>query len=117
MRLRVALFSTENQSYRGILSCLHPMLSGVVQVEVHLPCIGVAESTDLEINHDQATKTAMKEKQVDPEPRFVDSKSLLSSDESEVIPEFKQEVGQMFDQGFFENSKTNGSLIASSGAT
>jgi H+-transporting ATPase len=41
--LRCALFRTENETYWRILSLLHPVLAGIVQVEVHLTRVSVAD--------------------------------------------------------------------------
>jgi len=52
---------------------LHPVLAGVVQVQVHLARIGVGEAAELEIEYDEAPQSAVKEEQVDAIPVVVDS--------------------------------------------
>ncbi len=62
------LFSAENQAHRRILASLHPMFAGVVEVQVHLTCVGIAELAGLEINDDKAFQTALEEEEIDSEP-------------------------------------------------
>ena len=47
-------------------SLIHPMLVCVIQVEVHLFGIRVAEPTHFEIDDNQATKSPMKKEEIDP---------------------------------------------------
>ena len=91
-------FGAQDQADRRILAGLHPVLARVVQIEVHLSGVGVAELADLEVDDDEALQTPMEEQQVDAEPRVVDSQSALATDEGEVVAEFQQEVGQVLDQ-------------------
>jgi len=74
------------------------MLARVVQIEMHLPSVRVAEATDLEIDDDQTSQTSMKEHQIDPKPRVVDSQAALPTNESKVVAELQQEIRQMLDQ-------------------
>jgi len=73
------------------------MLAGVVQVEVHLPSIGVAEFADLEVDDHQTLELAMEKQQVNAEPVVVDAQAALTADEGEVVAQFQEEVGQMLD--------------------
>ena len=61
------------------------MLAGVVQVEIHLSCIGVSEFTKFQLDNDQASKPSMEEEQIDPIPLCAHSQSLLTSNESKII--------------------------------
>jgi len=45
---------------------------------------------------------AVKEEQIDSEPRVIDTESFLSPKEGEVISKLNQEVGEMLNQGFFK---------------
>jgi len=47
-----SFFGAQNESDWRVLAGLHPVLACVVQIEVHLPSVRVAEFTHLEI-HDQ----------------------------------------------------------------
>jgi hypothetical protein len=44
-----SLFGAQNESDWRVLAGLHPVLAGVVQIEVHLPSVRVTEFSDLEI--------------------------------------------------------------------
>jgi hypothetical protein len=55
---------------------------------MHLSGICIAESAHFEIDDNQASKPAMKEEQIDPKPGIVDAKSLLPSQEREVVSQF-----------------------------
>lgn len=70
----------------------------------------------------------MEKEQIDSEPCVVDPESLLPPEKCEVVSEFEQKISEVLDQGLSRsvseyssfksrNSRTKGSLIASSGAT
>jgi hypothetical protein len=87
MSFRGALFRTQNQTNR-VGSLIHPMLVCVIQVEVQLSGIRVAEPIHFEIDDNQATKSPMKKEEIDQKPRIVNAKPLLSSQICEVVSEF-----------------------------
>ena len=71
------------------------MLSGVVQVEIHLSCIGVSEFTKFQLDNNQASKPSMEKEQIDPIPLCAHSQLLLTSNESKIIPQLQQELLQL----------------------
>ena len=78
------------------------MLSGVIEVEVHLPGIGMSEFAELQVDHHQTPQLAMEEEQIDAIPFIADAQASLPSDEREIAAEFQQEGFELLDQGFFE---------------
>ena len=68
------------------------MLAGVVQIEVHLPCVRVAELTYLEVHNYERSQTAMKENEVDTKPGVVDTKPA----------QFQKKVGEAMDERLFQ---------------
>src|SRR5580658_3000878 len=60
-----SLLGAQNKSDRRILSGLHPVLAGIIQIEVHLPSIRVTELTDLQIRDQKGAQTTVKEDKVD----------------------------------------------------
>ena len=102
MRLGRPLFGAEDQAHGWVLAGFHPVLAGVVQVEMNLPSIGVAELADLEVDDHQTLELAVEKQQIDAEPVVVDAQAALAADEAEVVAQFQQEVGQMLDQRVFE---------------
>ena len=79
------VFGTEDQADRRVFIWICPMLAGVVQVEIHLCCIGVSEFTKFQLDNDQASKPSMQEEQIDSIPLCAHSQSLLTSNESKII--------------------------------
>ena len=53
-RYRVILLGAQNEADRWVLPVQHPVCSGVVQVQVHLPRVGVGELAKLQIDDDEA---------------------------------------------------------------
>jgi len=62
------------------------MLAGIVQVEIHLPCIGVSEFAKLQLDNDQASEPSM-EKSRSTLYHCAHPQSLLTSNESKIIAE------------------------------
>ena len=61
------------------------MLAGVVEVEMHLASVGIAELADFEVDNDEAPEPPVKEYEVDAEPSVVDPEPTLAANESEVV--------------------------------
>jgi len=61
------------------------MLAGVVQVGIHLSCVGASEFAKFQFDNDQASKPSMEEEHIDPIPLCAHSQSLLTSNESKNI--------------------------------
>jgi hypothetical protein len=78
----------ENETDGRILIGACPMFARVVQIHVHLPCIGVGELSALEIDHNEAAELAMKKEQIDPIPFVADAEAALTPDKSEIAAEF-----------------------------
>ena len=72
--------------------------AGVIEIQMHLPDVGVGERAGLEIDDEDSADT-VKEQQIDAEPFVVDSQSLLPSDEGEVVAEFQEKGFQVLDEG------------------
>ncbi len=60
MRDSFVLLCAKNHTHRRILSLMSPLLFSVVEIQVHLPYVGVSEAAQFEINNDQATQLAVK---------------------------------------------------------
>ncbi len=54
------LFQHTESSQPGVLAGFHPMFTRVVEVEMHLPRLGIAEAADLQIDNDQASQAPIK---------------------------------------------------------
>ena len=80
-----SFFGAQNESDRWVLAGFHPMLTGVVQIEMHLPSVRIAESTDLEIDEDEGPQAAVEEDEVNTKPRVVDTKPALAAEEGKII--------------------------------
>ena len=81
---------------------LHPVLAGIVQIEVHLAGVRVAEPADLEVDDQQAAQPAVKEQQINAEPGVIQTQPALATDEGKIVAQLRQKVGQMLDQCRFE---------------
>ena len=97
-----SLARTKNQTDRRIFAFLHPVLAGVIEIEVHLSGIRISEAIRLEVDDDQTAQTPVEEKKIDPKPSIVEAKSLLASEKSEVVTQLQQEVREMADERLFE---------------
>ena len=78
------------------------MLSGAIQVHVHLPRIGMCEAADLQVDDHQAAQASVEQQQVNAEPLVIDAQTALPSDERKVATEFQPESFQALDQRRFE---------------
>lgn len=67
MRLGRALLRTQDEANGRILAGLDPVLARVIQVEVHLAGIGVAEAAHLQVDDHQTSEAPAEEHQIDPE--------------------------------------------------
>src|SRR5882724_11972592 len=64
----------------------------------------MGEFSNLQIDDDQTTKTAVKEQQVDAVPLIADPQPPLPGKEGELAAEFQEEMFQPVDQGFFQSA-------------
>jgi hypothetical protein len=69
---RILFRGAEDQTNRWVLAGDHPVLSGIVEVQVHLARISVGEVTELQVDDDKAPKAAVKEYQIDTVPLGAD---------------------------------------------
>ena len=93
------LFSAQDQSDRGVLVRQHPVLTGIIQVQVHLSRIRVRELPELEVDDDEASKSSMKKQQVNPIPLGPHAQSALSPDEGKIASELEKEGLEFTKQG------------------
>ena len=102
------------------------MLAGIVEIEMHLTRVGVRKPAELEIDNDQATESPMVEQEVDTVPGVAYPHPPLTTNESEITAEFKQERLDLPDERRLEiclrilvfetkELQDDGSLISSSG--
>ena len=61
LRHGAVLLGAEDEPHGRILASERPVLTGVVQVEVHLAGVGVRELAQLQVDDDQALEAAVKE--------------------------------------------------------
>jgi hypothetical protein len=78
------------------------VFAGVVEIEVHLPGIGIAELAHLEVNDDQASQAAVKQEEIDAKPGVVDTEPLLPTEKSEVVAQLQQKIGEIVDECLFK---------------
>ena len=78
------------------------MAARVVEIEVHLSCVGVRELPEFEIDDHETPEAPVEEEQVDPVPLVADAESSLASDEGEVATQFQQEGLEVRNEGGLE---------------
>ena len=93
---------TEDETHRRILVFVCPVFARIVQIEIHLPGIGVGEFADFQIDDDEAPESPVEEQQVDAIPLVADPQPLLPGDEGELIPQLQQELLQVPDERLFQ---------------
>ena len=77
------------------------MLFRVVEIEVHLPYVGVSEAPQFQIYHDQTAELAMKKEQVDTIPLVANPQPALAGNKGKISAQLQQKRLKMKDQGFF----------------
>src|SRR5882724_12478290 len=97
-----SLLGTQNESDWRVLAGLHPVLAGVIQIEVHLPSVRITELPYLDVNDDQPVQTTVEENEVDTKPVVVDAKPALAAEESKIIAQLQKKVGETVDERLFE---------------
>lgn len=78
------------------------MVFGVVQVDVHLPDVGVGELVERQVHDDEAPEPSVVEDELDAEPHVVEPQALLPTDRGEVAAQFEQECLEVSDEGILE---------------
>jgi len=74
---RLVAFGAEDQPHGRVLCWVGPMLSGVIQIKVHLASIGVREFTCLEVDKYEAPKAAVKKHQINAVPFIADPEAPM----------------------------------------
>ncbi len=90
MHFRGALLCTEDQADRRIFARFNPVLASVIQIEVHLASVRVAETTHLQVDDHKASQPPVEKHQIDPKPRVVNPQTSLPADEGKIVAELKQ---------------------------
>src|SRR5262245_47959780 len=101
MNHSIVFRTTEDQADRFVLSRLHHVFSGIVQIEIHLPGVGMSKFPDLKINHNKALQPSVEKQEVHMVPFVADANALLSCDERESIAKFEQEPLQVTNERIF----------------
>lgn len=98
MRFRGSLLGAEDQAYGRVFAGFGPVLAGVVEVEMHLAGVGVAELANLQVGQEQAPQAAMEENKIDAKPIVIEAKPPLATDKGEIVAQFQQKIGEMPDE-------------------
>ncbi len=69
---------------------------------MHLPCVRIAEATNLQINNEQASQAPVKKHEIHSKPGVIDPYTPLPTYEGKVITELEEEVRQVLNQSRFE---------------
>jgi len=85
-----SLFGAQ-MSPTGGSRALHPMFAGIVQVEMHLPSVGITKFAYLEVNNDQAAQAAVKKDEVDTK-QVSSIRSLRWRRGTQIIAQLQEEV-------------------------
>jgi hypothetical protein len=102
------------------------MLSGIVEVKIHLPGVGVSELPNFYFDEYEASQPSMEEEEIHAIPFDIHCEPLLTGNECKVIAQFQQELFELsmsassnsasqYSSLSPRNSSTNGSLISNSG--
>lgn len=70
------LLRAQDETVGRVLVGHGPVIAGVVQVHMHLACVGARELAELEVDHDQAAQSLAEEEQVRPIPGVADAEPL-----------------------------------------
>ena len=65
------------------------MLPRIVEIEIHLTRVRVAETAEFKIDENQASSAPVEEKQIHSIPLIADSQTLLAGNEGEIVAELK----------------------------
>ena len=84
----VALRAEDQPNWR-VLVGTGPVLSGVIEVQIHLASVSVGEAAEFQIYENQTPKAAMEEEQVHTVPVVPNPEPLLPGHEGEVVAKFQ----------------------------
>ena len=86
---RLTFPGAQDDAYRRIFAGLHPVFPRVIELQVHLPGIGMVEPAQFQIKDDETAQTAMKKQQIHPEPLIVNAQTALATDKGKIVAEFQ----------------------------
>ena len=61
------------------------MFTSVVEIEVHLPSVCIAELANFEVYDERTSQAAVKENEIDTEPSIVNTKPALAAHECKIV--------------------------------
>ena len=99
---RATATCAENQPYRRVLILMCPVLTGIIEIKVHLSSISMGEFAHFKINDDKTSQDSVEENEIYTEPPVADAKTALSANECKISTQFKQEFFQILDKCFFQ---------------
>jgi hypothetical protein len=91
LNLRLIFVAAKDDADGRIVLRGHHLLLEIIQVEIHLPCVPMAERPDLEIHQYVAAKESMVKYQVDKVVLVADGDSFLSSFKTKAGAQFQEE--------------------------
>ena len=102
MHHRVVLPAAQDQADRLVLARHGHLFAGVVEVQVHLPRVGVAELAELQVEDDQAAEPAVEQDEVHAVPLVADAYAPLAGHEGEGIAHFQEKRLHVADDRLLE---------------
>lgn len=87
----IVFLSTEDEAHEQVVAGGRPMLAVVVELDVYLAGIGIAEDPDFEVDQEVALQDAVVKNQVDEAVLVVERDALLAGFEAEATAEFHKE--------------------------
>jgi hypothetical protein len=68
MRNSGIMFGTKDQANGRVFLSIGPMFSSIVQIEIHLPGVGMSELSEFQFDDNEASEFSMEEEQIDSIP-------------------------------------------------
>ena len=99
---RGIFLGAKDQSDGWILVGPRPVLTGVIEIEVHLARVSMSKLAKFEIDDHQAAEPAVEEKEIHTIPFGADTQASLAADEGEIAAQFEQEGLQVLNQGLLK---------------
>jgi hypothetical protein len=98
----VILLGAKDQANRRIFIGMAPMFASVIEVKVHLTGIGVGKLSKLQVDNDKAVEPTMEKEEVNSVPFVANPQTTLTTDKSEVAPQFQKKAFQLLDEGLLQ---------------
>jgi len=98
----VILGGAEDETDSGVFVRPRPVLARVLDVQVHLPRVGVCEAPELEIDEHEAAQPSMEEHEIHAVPLVAHAQAPLASEKREVVTELEEEGLETMDEALFE---------------